>query len=210
MAIDKAPGTKNWALTNLAFAYLLSWLDSEEDKAGETYERLRQKLHIFFEHRGCPSADELVDKTLDRVARKLAAGEDLHLADPSSYCYGVAQNILKEYWRNPTREILSLDSQTNNDNPAASVTVPPSAESERQTTEINLAHLDTCLQRLLPEDRELILKYYQGDHRGRIINRHELAAELGLTPGNLRIRALRIREQLQDWMRRAINGKSIQ
>ena len=145
----------------------------------------------------------------EEVARKLAAGEEIHLADPASYCYGVAHNILKEYWREPARETLSLDSQPNNDNPPPNATVPPSTESERQETEINLAYLDTCLQRLSLEDRELILKYYQGDHRGRINNRHELAAELGLSPGSLRIRALRIREQLHDWMRRATSGGNV-
>ncbi len=209
MAIDKAPETTNWALTNLAFARLLDWLDPERERAGQAYERLRQKLRLFFEHRGCPFADDLADKTLDRVARKLATGTEVPPADSASYCYGVAHNILKEYWRNPARETLSLDSQPNNDNPATNATVPPLVESELQETEINLAHLDTCLQRLSPEDRKLILKYYQGDHRGRINNRHELAAELGLSPGSLRIRALRIREQLHDWMRRATSGGNI-
>lgn len=209
MAKDKTPET-NWELTKLAFVRLLDWLDPEQERAGEKYERLRQKLRLFFEHRGCTSPDDLADRTLDRVARKISMGVEVRVADSASYCYGVAHNILKEYWREPARETLSLDSQPNKGNPAATATIPPSAESEHQEAEINLAHLETCLQRLSPKDRELILKYYAGDHRGRINNRHELARALGISPGSLRIRALRIREQLQVWMRRrndAGNGK---
>ncbi|MGH9846568.1 MAG: RNA polymerase sigma factor [Blastocatellia bacterium] len=206
MAKDKAPETTNWALTDVAFARLLEWLDPTQEHAGQRYERLRQKLRLFFEHRGCLPADDLTDQTLDRVAKKLAAGEEIIIADPASYCYGVAHNILKEYWRDPAHEAISLDSQPDKGNPPAYATVHPSAAGELQETELNLDHLDVCLQRLSPKDRTLILKYYEGDHRGRINNRHDLAAELGLTPGNLRIRALRIREQLHDWMRRCKAG----
>jgi len=198
MAKDNMPETTNWALTDQAFARLLNWLDPEQERAGEKYERLRLKLRLFFEHRGCLSPEELTDKTLDRVARKLAAGEEIRIPDPASYCYGVAHNILKEYWRHPAREALSLDTQPNKSNSPANATVSPSAESELQETEINLGYLDTCLRRLSPEDRQLILRYYEGDHRGRINNRQDLANELGLSPGSLRIRALRIREQLYE------------
>jgi len=202
MAKGNAPGTTKRALTGVEFTRLLAWLDPEQERAGERYERLRQKLRLFFEHRRCPAADELVDQTLDRVARKLAEDDEVRIADPASYCYGVAQNILKEYWRTPAREVLSLDSQPGQGNLAPNATAFSSAEDEFQETEVNLNHLDICLRRLSPRDRELILKYYDGDHRGRINNRHDLARELGLTPGSLRVRALRIREQLHDQMRR--------
>ncbi len=198
---------KNWALTEVAFKQLLSWLDSDKQCAGEKYERLRLKLRIFFEHRNCQCPDELTDKTLDRIARKLEAGADIQVSDPATYCYGVANNILKEFWRNPSKDDVSLDSQPGESNPYLTVAVIHRDEDDKLETEIKLNHLDLCLKKLPPEDRELILKYYQGDHRERISNRQLLSLHLGIPPGSLRIRALRIREQLQDCINRCLDGK---
>jgi hypothetical protein len=41
------------------------WEDREQ--AGERYEQIRRTLVIFFRCDGCPSADEAVDETIDRV-----------------------------------------------------------------------------------------------------------------------------------------------
>lgn len=207
MVKDKVPETTKWVLTSSSFARLLDWLDSNEERAGEKYERLRQKLCLFYEHRGCPTPDDLTDQTLDRVARKLAADDVILDTDPASYCYGVAHNILKEYWRAPDREAISLDYQPNTPHLPTNAAIPP-ADCELQETELNLGYLDLCLQRLSPEDRELIVKYYEGDHRGRIHNRHDLAQQLGITPGSLRIRALRIREQLHSCINRCKRFKN--
>jgi RNA polymerase sigma factor (sigma-70 family) len=210
MAKDKVPDTTSWVLTDIAFARFLRWLDADQQRAGEKYERLRLKLRLFFEHRGCLTPEDFADKTLDRVIRKLDGGEEIQITDPASYLYGVAHNILKEYWREPTREVISLDSQPDNGNPHANVAVPPTTEGELQETELNLGYLDTCLRQLPPEDRKLILSYYEGDHRGRITCRQELAQSLEISPGSLRIRALRIREQLHRCINRckkSENGK---
>lgn len=208
MAEDKVQETVTWFLTDPAFAHLLHWLDSDRERAGEKYEQLRRKLRLFYEHRGCLSPDELTDKTLDRVARKLATTEEIQTADPASYCYGVAHKILKEYWREPSRQAVSLDSQPNSGNLPSDTAVTPPAESELQETELHLGYLDICLRRLSLEDRELIMNYYEGDHRGRITSRHELAKRLGLSPGSLRIRALRIREQLHECINRCQKTKT--
>jgi hypothetical protein len=65
-------------------------------RAGEQYEQLRRKLTLFFEARHCnPRAEELADRTLDMVARRLQEGVEIYAHDASHYCYGVAQNILR-------------------------------------------------------------------------------------------------------------------
>lgn len=205
MGNDKIP-EKNWALTEIAFKRLLDWLDPDRQRASEKYERLRQRLMLFFEHRNCPYPDELTDKTLDRIARKLEAGADIQVADPTTYCYGVANNILKEFWRNPSKDIISLDSQPSESNSYLTAGAIHRNEDGKLETEIKLNHLDFCLKKLPPEDRGLILKYYQGDHRERINNRQLLSLQLGIPPGSLRIRALRIREQLHDCINRCLNS----
>lgn len=202
MGKDQVVGTKKWVLTDSAFAGLLRWMDADEHRAGEKYERLRQKLCFYFEHKGCASPDDLADQTFDRVARKLDSGEDLSGAEPSSYCYGVAHKILQEYWRSPSQTTISLDSQPLVGDSPGNAVFSSEQENEYQETEHHLDCLHRCLQLLSPEDRELIVKYYEGDHRDRITSRHELAERLGISPGSLRIRALRIREQLRECIRR--------
>jgi DNA-directed RNA polymerase specialized sigma24 family protein len=54
-----------------------------------------------------------------------------------------------------------------------------------------------CLGQLPPEQRELILSYYQGDKRDKIKNRSGLTRTLGISAGTLRMRALRLRASLQ-------------
>ncbi|MBL8190457.1 MAG: sigma-70 family RNA polymerase sigma factor [Acidobacteria bacterium] len=191
---------KSWTLTDVAFSRLLVWLATDQERAVEKYLRLREKLCIFFEHRGCPYPEELTDKTLDRVARKLAAGEEIEVSEPASYCYGIAHNILKEYWREPSRNSVSLDSQLSASDSYLAVANKSDALVDDKEQEFNFRHLEFCLSKLSPEDRELILAYYDGDHRDRINNRQQLSLKLGIPPGTLRIRALRIREQLYDCM----------
>lgn len=198
----KPPETTAWVLTHPTFAQLLQWLDPDEEQAGEKYERLQQKLRLFFEHRGCRHSEELTDQTLDRVAHKLDSDEGIRSADPASYCYGVAHNILKEYWRESAREAVPLDSQPDKGNLHINAAMKQTPEDEIEETEINLGHLNFCLRQLPPPDRELILAYYKGEHRDRINNRQELAQRLDISPGSLRIRALRIREQLHTCINR--------
>ena len=57
--------------------------------------------------------------------------------------------------------------------------------------------LDACLARLPHEQRTLILSYYGGTTEERIHNRRRLAAQLGIPLNALRIRAHRIRQQLE-------------
>lgn len=153
MVKDEMSETTHWALTRPAFSQLLQWLDPDRNRTGEQYERLRQKLRLFFEHRGCQSPEDLTDKTLDRVARKLASGEEIQAADPASYCYGVAHNILKEYWRDPAREALPLDSPPHNRNPQLTAAETRKAEDDPRETGINSSSSSTpqATARLTPK-----------------------------------------------------------
>jgi DNA-directed RNA polymerase specialized sigma24 family protein len=50
---------------------------------------------------------------------------------------------------------------------------------------------------LSPENRRLVLEYYQNEKRAKIDHRRKLAEQLGIAVNALRIRAHRIRLQLQ-------------
>jgi DNA-directed RNA polymerase specialized sigma24 family protein len=50
---------------------------------------------------------------------------------------------------------------------------------------------------LSPDNRELILQYYNGEKGEKIQNRKKLLDRLGIPVNTLRMRALRLRERLQ-------------
>src|SRR5262245_58122409 len=53
------------------FDRLIGWLDSDREKAGARYEWIRNRLIKIFVCRGSNIPEELADKTVNRVARKL-------------------------------------------------------------------------------------------------------------------------------------------
>ena len=88
-------------LTSEMLERLLHWLAPERERAAERYQTLQWRLILFFQQNNCHIPDELADETMDRVARRLAEGENV-LAD--NYCFGVAKRVLQEYWRKRVRE----------------------------------------------------------------------------------------------------------
>ena len=72
--------------------------------------------------------------------------------------------------------------------------VPEPAED----VELIHEYLDKCRQRLEdPEDRDVILKYYEKEKRAKIDHRKQLADSLGITLNSLRMRIHRINAILQ-------------
>src|SRR5215216_2251273 len=60
-----------WTLTSEEFDDLLSWLDPNRERAGSRYEEIRAGLIKRFRWRGCSDAEDLADKTINRVVKKL-------------------------------------------------------------------------------------------------------------------------------------------
>jgi len=185
-----------------AFEKLLGALDPDRERAGEAYERLREKLVTFFDWRGASSPEDLADKTIDRVGRKIEAGEVIASADVMRYSYGVAKNILREHWNEKKREVRSLRR------------FPQESTVERRTGlrvsdepgEKRLGCLRKCLGSLSPPSRELILRYYEGEGGSKIARRKVLAETLGMPVGVLRTRAFRLRARLEACVRKCLGG----
>lgn len=163
---------------------LLRSLDPDRDKAGERYEEIRRRLIRFFEWRGCEHAEELTDETITRVARQLA--RDLSLrSDPYAYFCGVARLVSLEDLRRGTRESKALEAHAR----TAGHADPDDDPDPR------LDHLRHCLDALPDEQRELVLRYHQGEQR--IQDRKRLCRELQIEMNALRIRVHRIRRKVE-------------
>src|SRR5215510_13803155 len=88
---------RDWTLTQEALNQVLSRLGANPEQAWEKYEEIRRKLIKYLEFHGGSPPDVLADKTIDRVARKVADGEAIR--DIEAYAMKVAWHIVQEYWR---------------------------------------------------------------------------------------------------------------
>ena len=174
-----------WALTEEAFDSLLASLGKDRESAGEHYLETRAKLVRFFEWRGCPFPEDHADETINRVARRLVEGEKI--LNPAGYYFGVARMLVLEINKESIRQQQAL-----RELPGSTITSDQSDESEPR-----IDRLRQCLQRLSPDSRELILQYYHGEKSVKLDCRKKLAERFGVPINTLRMRALRIRENLQ-------------
>lgn len=200
---------KGWVLTPEAFERLLLSLNPDPEVAASRYEVIRKKLITFFECRGCRDSTDYADETINRVARRLSEGVEIYTQDPSSYFYGVARNLIQEYWEDPSRLSKPLDNTAS----MRALSAPPDDAFERQRRQLLLDRqfecLEKCLGYLPDHNRELIIEYYQGDGNQKIRNRKQLAAHLSIPLNALRIRALRIRQKLEECVGNCLDQASV-
>jgi len=189
---------KEWVLTQDAFETLLNWLDSDRDQAGRKYEEIRLRLIKIFTCRGCLEAEDLADETINRVSLKAGGLSETYEGNPSLYFYGVAQKVQLEYARKPRPIGAESDLNRFASNSRQSSSYVPA------DTEVDYQCLDECLEKLPPENRRLVLEYYQHEKQGKIDHRKRLADELGIAVNALRIRAHRIRRLLQECVHRCV------
>lgn len=177
---------QKWTLTHEAFDKLLLALGDDRDSGGEKYLEIRGNLIRFFEWRGCPFPEDHADETFNRIAKRVAEGEQLQ--NPSGYAIGVARLLVLEILKSRQREQEAINELT------------PRTEAAADHDDGDQGRIDClrqCLQNLPAENRQLIVEYYQGEKGDKIRNRKKLMESLGIPVNTLRMRALRLRERLQ-------------
>ncbi|MBP6821981.1 MAG: sigma-70 family RNA polymerase sigma factor [Acidobacteria bacterium] len=193
-----------------ALAHLWRWLSSDKEQAGLRYETLRRKLVELFARRQVPALFlyELADETLDRVGRKLAEGEVIHNPEPMAYVYGVARNVLSEFWRNHTRrekEETTFENLSPRD--LARIESRQKLQEERQEKERWLECMDEFLKTLPPQDALLLKNCHHDDQYQQSINRRQAAAQMGMAESSLRTHLHRIRQMLQRKVRACVERR---
>ncbi|MES1244588.1 MAG: hypothetical protein ABUT39_23480 [Acidobacteriota bacterium] len=175
---------------------LLASLSPDRETAGERLEAIRRRLIHFFEWRGSQRAEELTDVTIHRVARQLADGLRLR-SDPYAYFCGVARLVWLEDLRREAREKKAR----------AIHPWPPAGigDADDEPSPL-LDHLLHCLGVLPDAQRELVLRYHQGERR--IQERKILCDELGIEMNALRIRVHRIRAKLLICIQERTRGRA--
>ncbi|PWT88754.1 MAG: hypothetical protein C5B55_12600 [Blastocatellia bacterium] len=189
-----SPTSRKWTLTPEAFDNLLKTFDPNRDNAAQKYLDCRANLVRFFEWRGCPFPEDHADETFNRVARKIADGEEIQKL--AGYVMGVARLLVLEIIKSLSKQREALGEYQKTYDEVADV----------PDTEIRIDCLQKCLGQLSSDNRELIIQYYQGDKREKIENRRKLGERLGVAINTLRMRAQRLRERLQGCVEECVNA----
>jgi DNA-directed RNA polymerase specialized sigma24 family protein len=126
-----------------------------------------------------------------RVAGKCASIGGAARESPSRYFYGVARNVLHEWWRLEARDTKGRESLQEQLARAG----PEEGQLWRRMETVHQC-LDRCMDRLTPRARHVVLAYY-GDQGAGASSHGKLAAELGKSMNALRIEVHRIRAVLR-------------
>lgn len=170
---------KDWVLTEESFTALLAWLHPDRNEAGKKYEDIRRRLIKIFTCRGCCEPEDLADESINRVIIRLKDISATYTGDPALYFYGVANKVHQEFLRKRP------------------IPRPPVVIDESTDLENEYACLEKCIETLTPNNRELVIQYYQEEKRAKIEHRKQLAEQMGIALNALRIRAHRLRTALQ-------------
>ncbi len=156
-----------------------------------TYEKIRRRLIAILASRGCISAEELADETIDRVARRVIDIRNAYVGDKAIYFLGVMNNVHHEYLKRPMIPRL------------------PERDDDVEAKEKTHGCLERCLGKLTTNSRQMIERYYAEDKQAKIDLRRRIAEEFGITPSTLRLRALRIREKLQACIEQCLRAEAL-
>jgi DNA-directed RNA polymerase specialized sigma24 family protein len=185
--------TAKWNLSSAAFEQLLAALDVDRERAGVQYRQLHLQLVKFFEWQASGQADQQADEVIDRLTRRIARGE--HVENLQAYAHGVARLVLLESRKQMEREkqiqtqlLWFAESRIDR-------STEPGADSDEGLQQEQC--FDNCLAALTDKNRSIILGYYAGERKSKIEGRRHLAATLGTDLNALRVRAYRIRSQLE-------------
>jgi DNA-directed RNA polymerase specialized sigma24 family protein len=173
----------HWQLTPDAWNSFLAVLDGDPSRAGEKYEALRGKLITFFRQRQCTAPEDLADESLNRVIRKSQEEPILNLP---AFVLGVARRVASETYRSDRIEPLEVE-------PAIAPADPEKDPAVAQLSDC----MDECIAHLFPQERELILEYYGHEKSDKIKTKKEMSGNLGISATALRVRAFRIRKQIE-------------
>lgn len=182
-------------LTQEAFDLLLSKLDADPEVAGEKYLLLYLRLTTFFQTRRCPAAEDLTDETLNRVAQKIAAGEEPR--NLTAFCYGFARLIWLEYLKKPENKRVDFDEL-----PPMNFPVEEKIDLKKQ-----LALFEKCLRKLPTAEARLLIEYWYHDELSNRDARKEMAERLNLSPTALRIKIHRIKGKIEGCLSKISNKK---
>ncbi len=198
---DAVPPAESPALAERSWEDLLDFLDparpgkrgaGRDTEAEARYLEILRKLACFFAGRGCRDAEDLAVECVLRVAGKCGTLDASARENRAGYFYGVARNVLHEWWRHELRDSRKRDSLRMELARTSWANGP--SWSRKETVQ---RCLDQCMGELSQSTRRLVLGYYGEEGAAKIECHRRLAGELGKSVNALRIEVHRIRATLR-------------
>lgn len=186
-AMTAKPAPSKTPLTPEEFGRFLRWLSPDSETAARMFLEISKELRKWFVWKGSAHAEELLDETVDRVARNVSREPDKY-PRPIAYCRGVARNVWREYLRKEP-PLDELDPEKISDS-----VLDPTDWDFRECEE---ECMKKCVDNLPERERHLITQYFSFQGQEKILARKRLAEDHGGL-GNLRSKACRIRTKLND------------
>ena len=177
-------------MADTSFDDLLAWLDPDRDAAALKYDTIRAGLIRIFIAKGFSDAEDLADEVITRVIKRLPEIRHDYVGEAARYFHGVARHVILETYRR--REIATDVSQV------------PFIQITNRSDEYEC--LMRCLKFLTPAKRELILDYYVYEGHDKIEQHKNMAQELGISKGALRLRAHHVRSELEKCVEQCVEN----
>lgn len=192
---------KDRNITEEQFNDLLDRLAPDREQAGVRYKKIHKSLIGIFLRRGFGDAEEMADEVMDRVAanaKKLIVLKD-------AYFYQVATYLMMERHRQK-RIHVDIDDDAK---PIGQPSAPfkEQEEEEEENSDAENECLMSCLDRLNPHERALVLSYYEDKGRDKIKHRRKIAEFLRISEKTLRVRVHRIKRRLDACIQERLQNK---
>jgi len=165
------------------FGRLLCWLSPDLETATRMFLEITKKLRQWFVWKGSTHAEDLVDETVDRVAKIVSRESDRYHSQIGLF-YGVARNV----WREDIRKLQPFE-----DVDPDKTSVPHPEDWDFKECEEDC--MKECMDHLPERERHLMIQYHRFKGQEKIMARKRLAEEHGGL-GNLRTIICRIRIRL--------------
>lgn len=165
-----------------------SMFGDDEQSAGESFEGLRRKLVFYFESKRCDDPEEMAHETLERLMRR--HGEQVKVKDLMRYSYGIAKNVLQEYWRKKKAEQKYITEEGRR--PHANTDDESAAGKEHR-----LKCLEECSAGLSAQERTLLTDYFGGGGRSIQERRREMAERLNISREALTLRVFHLKHRIR-------------
>ena len=184
---------KDNSFDELKFNNLLKWLDNDLEIAANKYESIRSRLIKIFTTKGHFDAENLADKTIDRVCHKVAEIAADYTGRQELYFYGVARNIHREALKRPIF-----------------VEVAENLTTSQPEEEISPYYecLKVCIKTLSADEQHLVVNYYQNEKGAKVEDRKKIADSLNITLNFLRLKVYRLRNELRNCILNCVKKES--
>ena len=168
------------ARSNESFEGMLEKLEPTAPTTQAAYKQCRSKMVKFFQWRFCEDSAALADETIARFFEQHLSGTQIDPDKLYSYMYAIALHVFYEFLRKKKKADRIRD-KIKELWPTPALVSDKKRECQKH-----------CLERLESDKEDLLGRYYLTSKEPE-----DIAVDMGITVGTLRLRIHRIKQELR-------------